>query len=393
MHIHRRAFLSAAAAGATSFAWAQDPRLNALVEGSLPDSAAPGLIAAIIGPNGVQRLGFAGVRALGSPDHITAQDRWHIGSNGKAMTAVLYARLVEAGAAHWDAPLPLLLPDTQMDSAWSGVTIDQLLSHTAGISDRAVLGPAFIMAARADTRPLKQQRLDLARAVLEKPPVGVPGQMTYSSIGYALAGAAVERITGSSWEDAMRRFVFAPLGMDSAGFGAPEGHQPRGHRRPPPDFATLSPVPPGAMADNAAVTRPAGGVHLSMQDYGTFLAIFLGGRPGFLSNGSLERLARPRSAGERPYALGWGLRDDEAWARGPLLVHDGSNTLWHAAAQVAPVRSLALAAFANAGPKPELVLAPPQPGDAPGARRYVGSPSASPGPARALLEKLKPLVV
>jgi CubicO group peptidase (beta-lactamase class C family) len=216
--------------------------------------------------------------------------------------------------------------------------------------------------------------------------------MSYSSIGYALAGAAIERITKRAWEDAMRTLVFSPLAMTTAGFGAPEGAQPRGHRRAPPDFATLSAVEPGPMGDNAAVTRPAGGVHLSLKDYGAFLALFLGGRPGFLSKDSLQRLTQPRSAGERPYALGWGLRAGEAWAKGPLLVHDGSNTLWHAAAQVAPGRGLALVAVANSGPRPEITLAPPQPGDAPGTRRYVGSPSASPGPARVLLDKLKPLV-
>jgi CubicO group peptidase (beta-lactamase class C family) len=185
----------------------------------------------------------------------------------------------------------------------------------------------------------------------------------------------------------MRRLVFAPLGMTAAGFGAPEGEQPRGHRRSPPDFATLGPVPSGPMGDNPAVNAPAGGVHLPLKDYAAFLSVFLG-RPGFLSADSIARLTRPRSQGERPYALGWGARQTD-WAEGLLLSHEGSNTLWHAAADVAPARGVALVAVANAGPRLSLVAAPVQPGDPPGATRMTAAPSQAPGPARVLLEKLK----
>lgn len=184
---------------------------------------------------------------LGAPDRVGRGDRWHIGSSAKAMTAPLYARLVEAGAARWDMAIPSLFRGLTLDPTWSAITIDDLLSHTGGVADRAVMRLEFMAAARADSRPLSIQRTELARLILEKPPAGTPGEMVYSNVGYAIAGAAIERLTNLAWEDAMHAFVFKPLGMASAGFGAPTGEYPRGHRRVPPQFVTLTPADVGVM--------------------------------------------------------------------------------------------------------------------------------------------------
>ena len=70
-------------------------------------------------------------------------------------------------------------------------------------------------------------------------PSARPGTSIYSNVGYALAGLMAEQVTGHSWEDLMRKRVFEPLGMLSAGFGPPGhagrvdqpwGHQPIGKR-------------------------------------------------------------------------------------------------------------------------------------------------------------------
>lgn len=158
-------------------------------------------------------------------------------------------------------------------------------------------------AARTDSRALPVQRTELARRVLEKPPAGTAGAIVCSNVGYAIAGAAIERLKNLAWEDAMLASVFRPLGMALASFGAPDGKNPCGHRRVPPQFETLTPADVGAMGDNAAVTRPAGGANVSIADYGRFLAIFLGGSPELPTKTSLARLTTPRTGDERPYAL------------------------------------------------------------------------------------------
>src|SRR5690348_1590914 len=52
-----------------------------------------------------------GVRALGDPTPATTEDRWHIGSDTKAFTATLVARMVEAGELRFEETLAEALPD------------------------------------------------------------------------------------------------------------------------------------------------------------------------------------------------------------------------------------------------------------------------------------------
>ena len=62
-------------------------------------------------------------------------DAWHIGSDAKAMTATLAARLVEQGKIRWDTSLAEGLPELAgaMHEAHKPVTLRQLLGHRGGV--------------------------------------------------------------------------------------------------------------------------------------------------------------------------------------------------------------------------------------------------------------------
>jgi CubicO group peptidase (beta-lactamase class C family) len=58
----------------------------------------------------------------------------------------------------------------------------------------------------------------LAANVLRDEPVALPGtKFSYSNLGFVVARWIAERATGMSYEDLMRREVFAPLGITSEG--------------------------------------------------------------------------------------------------------------------------------------------------------------------------------
>ncbi|MBE7216971.1 MAG: beta-lactamase family protein [Caulobacteraceae bacterium] len=291
-------------------------------------------------------LGVAGRRRANLPQEVTPADLWDIGSNTKALTAALYARYVEAGKASWSAKLPALLPDLKLDPAWADTSIYDVMAHRAGLSDVGVIEADFLAGAAADPRPATEQRTALVAQVLAQPPRRPPGGFEYSNLDYVIAGAAIERIAKSSWEDAMRAQVFAPLGMAHAGFGAPTGEEPWGHRLG--DDRRLHPVSPADLADYPVVLAPSGGVHLSLADYARFARVFLVDGGGFLQPDSLHRLARPWGGQSGDYGLGWQVTEGEGWAQGPLLSHEGSNGLWHAQVQLAPARGVAVISCANA---------------------------------------------
>lgn len=81
-----------------------------------------------------------------------------------------------------------------------------------------------------------------------------PGKLyNYSNIGYILVGAVLEHISGKSWEDLITEKLFVPLGMNTAGFGPPQGSgQMCGHVLSGQQW---TPMP---QADNPAALGPAG---------------------------------------------------------------------------------------------------------------------------------------
>jgi len=311
------------------------------VAGTTDRTNAIGGAAAIVSPGGIAGLILAGRTRLETGRALAPADRWHIGSNTKAMTAAIYARLVEHGRARWQSSIRDLFPDLGVHRAWSAVTVRQLMGHAAGLSDSAIDTP-WLIARHNDRRPVRAQRAEFADLVLSQPPPGTPGRFAYGNAGYLLLGAAIEAATGRDWEAVVATELFAPLGMRSAGFGAPSAGGPWGHAEGP---AGPVPLDPANVADNPAILGPAGRVHLALGDYAGFLSLYLRGGAPLLKPATLDALLTPPE-GSR-YAGGWSL--GEPSPQGAALMHEGSNTFWHAIAVVAPARDVAYAAIVNQG--------------------------------------------
>lgn len=316
---------------------------QAALEAALAEHQAPAMAAGVVGRDGIIWSGAAGIRKEGEAVPVTSSDLWHFGSNGKAMTAMLYARLVDQGRAEWNVPIADLFSGDTVDPVIGAVTIDDLLCHRSGLMDRDVMGREFFLASASDQRPAREQREDFARSAVAKPPTGQKGAFLYANANYVLAGAAIERLLNTSWEEAIKAQVFEPLGMTTVGHGAPLGDNPWGHTAL---GATPGPVDPTRMSDNPLATGPAGRLHMSAQDYAAFLRVYLNHGEEMVARATFDRLITPRFE-EPHYVYGWGRSADREWARGPVLSHDGSNMRWHATASVAPARGLAVFCVAN----------------------------------------------
>lgn len=285
----------------------------------------PAIGLAVTDLDGAAEVAVRGVRRRGSADAARVDDRWHIGSCGKSVTAVLYARLVERGDARWEAPLPGLFPDLAVDRGWADVTIEQVLLHRAGLP--ANLDGATFAAAYTDPRPDDAQRTAAVAAALGRAPDRV-GAFRYSNLGYVVAGAAVERLTGMHIEQALREHVLEPLRITSAGWGAPSGLS--GHR----GRLVLGPLalgrgpavaPDEERADNPPVLTPAGRLHLTLDDWARFLRVLLDGDHPLLTRATVDRLlALPPGKGPRQ-AMGWAAGEA---LPGVSYGQQGSNMHW-----------------------------------------------------------------
>ncbi len=122
--------------------------------------------------------------------------------------------------------------------------------------------------------------------------------------------------------------------------GAPNTvEQPWGHYRD----GGMGPWLP-VQFDNDPALGPAGTVHLALQDWAKFIALWLPGKPpALLDRAKLDELITPVAS---DYAAGWRVMQRH-WARGVTLSHGGSNTVWHTVVWVAPNLNRAYVAAAN----------------------------------------------
>ena len=353
---------AATAAGPATSSSRPPAPLTELLEPVRQRHGLPALAAAVVVRGELVAAGAVGRRRIDAPIAVTLQDRFHIGSDTKAMTALLAAMTVERGQLRWTSSLAELFPELRsaMAPGVGAVTLRQLLSHSSGIGDASLLPAAWESLQQSGN--LDAQRLVLVRRAVAQSLLSPPGSsFHYANNNYTLAGAMLERVQGRTWEELIQEQLFAPLGLRSAGLGPPSNpgltDAPLGHLE---QGGGLQPLLAGPNADNPSVIGPAGGAHMSMLDFARWACWNAGqGRrgPALVSAATLRQLHTPVIAtdpaapqGDR-YALGW-VVGRPAWAAGPWLFHDGSNNRNLARVLVDPERDLALVLATNtAGPR------------------------------------------
>lgn len=318
---------------------------------ALREETGAAAIAALLLENGeVREVAAVGERIHGSGVPVEAGDIWHVGSITKSMTATLLARLVEAGEMRWDMSVTGELGEEidGIDPAWSQVTFEHLLSHRAGLRPNISIMQTLRFDAGSETP--RADRIAYSALLLRSPPEAGPGERyTYSNAGYVVAAAMIETAMDETWEALVTREVFEPLGLETAGFGAPgtpgQADQPRGHSAGLFGFGTRA-HEPTPRADNPVVLGPAGRVHASLEDlarYGRAHITGLDAQGGeFLTAESLARLHTP-PAGD--YAMGWVVSPPADL--GSPLWHNGSNTLFYTELHIDPEHDRVFAISTN----------------------------------------------
>jgi CubicO group peptidase (beta-lactamase class C family) len=359
-----------------------------------------GMAAAVLRGDRIIAQGAAGVRKRGSAERITLDDRFHLGSCTKAMTATLVAILVEEGKLNWTTTLGELFADAvkPMHPAWEKVTLRQLLAHRAGLrldpdgparvfdllrAPYASLRSALeLPRARLGTVP--EQRLEIAKQALSRPP-GIPPDTKYwySNEGYILAGAVLEHVTGRAWEELMRERLFHPLGISTGGFGRPgtagKTDQPWGH-----SSFVGKPLDPGSPAAQFPLYYgPAGLAHMTITDWAKFIALHLRGDPANphcqAALLKVDTFAELHAVAPATYSRAWAVRgitwlatgdasplvtyragwlvSTSSWARGTRpgdtgrrLWHGGSEGMSHSVVCIAPEIDFAVLVACNRGP-------------------------------------------
>ncbi|MGB1699029.1 MAG: serine hydrolase domain-containing protein, partial [Nannocystaceae bacterium] len=239
-------------------------RIGEILERVRAEHEVPALGAAILTSGGVALVDVSGVRHRRKGGTVTTKERWHLGSNGKAMTATLIAQLVESSDVAWDSPIAELFGEGTVDEGWREVTVQMLLDHRGGLP--ANLPEALVRRAQTEDVDSRVLRAEWVRETLAEPPIGEVGEYAYSNAGYTMLGALLESRWDATFWDLLTERLLTPLKMEGCGFGGPGSDNARGH---------VFGVAQGAGADNPDVMAPAGTVHCPLASWGEFVRMHL----------------------------------------------------------------------------------------------------------------------
>ena len=197
----------------------------------------PGIAVVLLSRDTLLHLSLAGVADLGTGAPLTPATRFLAGSISKVATAIVLLQLQEEGAIALDRPVTTYLPWFRVRSRYAPITLQHLLSHTAGLPrDRSDLPSSPYTAV----------------ALRDREVGGPPGEwFAYSNIGYQLLSLVVEEVEGRPFADIVSERVLRPLNMAETAPAvtqegrreAATGYQYFFDDRPPLPDTPLIPVP------------------------------------------------------------------------------------------------------------------------------------------------------
>ena len=148
-------------------------------------------------------------RANHKPNTLDTQFRF--GSMGKMFTTVAIMQLVQDNKIDLNAPIGRYLTSYPNPDVATKVTVAHLLTHTGGTGD--IFGPEFNKR-KGSLRSLKDYVSLYGSRALNFDP---GSRASYSNYGFILLGRIVETVSGLSYDEYTRQYVFAPARMTSTG--------------------------------------------------------------------------------------------------------------------------------------------------------------------------------
>lgn len=162
----------------------------------------------------------------------TPETLFRIASLSKPITAVAILKLVDQGRLALDSPAWKILalePPTAanrtstVDPRQARITVRHLLNHTGGWDREKSLDPMFSSIKIADNlgapRPATADMI--VRYMAGQPLNSDPGtRYAYSNFGYCLLGRIIEKLSGETYEQFVRKQILAPLGIKGMRIGA-----------------------------------------------------------------------------------------------------------------------------------------------------------------------------
>lgn len=321
--------------------------LQQYVTGTASELEVPGVAVGVL-LDGEEQYAFHGVTSVENPLPVDEGTLFQFGSTGKTYTATAMMRLVEAGDVDLDAPVRRYLPTLELKDAdvAERVTIRHLFNHTAGWE-------GDMMDNTGEGDDALEKYVARMKRLAQVTPLG--STVSYNNASLSLAGHVIAKVTGKTYEQAVKDLLLQPLGLENTLFFPYEIMTRRfvcGHRRHEDGRITVERywgMPRGG--------SPAGGMSANARDQIAWARFHLGDGTApdgtrLLSRETLDLMKQP-TADMRGSALGdyvgisWLLRDVDGVR---LVGHGGTTIGQYSEFLMVPERGFAVISMTNCGP-------------------------------------------
>lgn len=324
----------------------------------------PGMTVAIVEQGRPSVVRSYGVRKLGDSAKVDEHTLFAIGSTTKAFTTALIAMLVDEGKLTWDTKVADVLPGFKMYDPYvsSEMTVRDIVVHRSGLGPGA--GDLLFYPPTSFTRAEIIHRLRFI-----KPVTSFRSSFAYDNLLYIAAGEVIATVEKSSWEDAVRKRILAPLEMNETTTTSKlpgDANRAWPHARVSTAVRGLGPMSALAGVTEIDVAAAAGALNSNGAEIARWLELQLNAGLDSKSNARLFSEAQAREmwtpqtllppaqslkglelakAHFRAYALGWNVSE----YRGAMTIsHAGGVPGMVTLFTIVPEKHVAFALFTNA---------------------------------------------
>jgi beta-lactamase class C len=254
--------------------------LDARLKQLMTKPAMVGMAVGVVENGRITFLRGYGETLAGSGDPVTPETVFRWASCSKGVAATMVAKLAEEGKINLQAPVANYAPDLKLPAGNENrATVGDLLSHRLGLYRNAYDNK---LEEGQDPSVLRSQLAQLSA-------VCAPGTCwDYQNVAYDAASEMVARETGLPYEQAVRRYLFNPIGMTSGSVSMAGLQSNKSWAKP--HSAGRRPEP---IVDTYYKVPAAGGINSNIKDMSLWMLAQMGEMPDVLDGRVLDTIHAP----------------------------------------------------------------------------------------------------
>ena len=254
--------------------------LNLRLQQLMTKPAMVGLAVGVVENGRITFLRGYGETLARSGEPVTPDTVFRWASVSKGVAATMVAKLSEQGKIQLDAPVVNYAPDLKLPAGYEyRATVGDVLSHRLGLYRNAY-----------DNKLEEgQDPIFLRQSLAQLNPICPPGTCwSYQNVAYDASSEMVSKVTGLPYEQAVKQYLFNPIGMTSGSVSLAGLEASRSWAKP--HTVGKKPLP---MVDTYYKVPGSGGVNSNIKDMALWMLAQMGEMPDVLDDRVLDTIHAP----------------------------------------------------------------------------------------------------